>query len=234
MRNALTQQLKNTKHYNLLLLNLFLISCVFVFFFKPSKCDASSNELKSFSADIQSSTWNTQYRTAGGQLVNAQVSFQGNRGTYKIFGNNGNVIGTGNLSNIRFEIPNTKSWLAVGTWSLNGSSGYFDFRSESDTSQFKGNWGFGNNGTKKGFWNGRRLMVEPPQMGANKGNGNVNQDLGRQFYTSWKWQANQKRYFALYCFKKRRTDANYTVQWIFHYPYDNERRLYIYYFNVQK
>jgi hypothetical protein len=99
--------------------------------------------------------WSTSYRSLGGAVLNSNVTldFSGTRGTYSTYDNNGNYLGGGSLTNVRYENFGGQPLLR-GNWSWNGGgSGGFTWRMNPTLDQFSGSYSAGNGGG--GFWNGR-------------------------------------------------------------------------------
>lgn len=100
---------------------------------------------------LHDSSWDTNYQTANGDRVRANVDFQGNHGTYILSGSNA----VGQLTNIRYS-SGQDALLITGQWSLNGSGGYFSFSVPKDNMDvFWGDWGFKRNSID-GAWDGAR------------------------------------------------------------------------------
>jgi hypothetical protein len=100
---------------------------------------------------LQTSSWDTNYTTAGGKRVRAKVDFHGNRGTYLLVGTNT----AGSLSDVQYTVRQD-SFSITGRWSLRGRGGYFSFSIPKDNMEvFWGDWGFAA-GRHGGIWDGIR------------------------------------------------------------------------------
>jgi hypothetical protein len=109
--------------------------------------------LKSFDAScaacqVGNGVWTSDYTTADGTRIDAELEFTRTTGHYF------NDSGFGNLSNIQYQ-GNT----ATGVWTYGNSKGWFQFLFDPDSETFSGNWGMGGLGTDvKGTWSGSRLQ----------------------------------------------------------------------------
>jgi Domain of unknown function (DUF4360) len=93
--------------------------------------------------------WDSTYRTANGQSVDAQIEFVGDRGTYTL--HNGDI---GTFSQVEFINEQLQ-----GYWSLYGVDGWFRFYLFDDRNSFTGVWGYGDIGEDPlGNWSGRTII----------------------------------------------------------------------------
>jgi hypothetical protein len=102
------------------------------------------------------SQWDTEYDSSGVQ-VHAIVTFSNDKGSYNIIDNNNNVTATGIMSNIKYFVMSDTHWLITGHWSLQGSSGAFQFNGAGGPDQFTGGWFSAPPQSGGGQWNGSRI-----------------------------------------------------------------------------
>jgi hypothetical protein len=145
---------------------------------------------------VRSSRWDTTYTTPDGARQRAIVTIEGDSGHYEAIDNAGNVIATGELGQVRVDVnPQTQKFFMSGVWRFeNGQGGGFAFTGDSE--KFRGEYGFGNNLSGVGTWNGRRMAGQGgggPVQGPNIGQGQVN-------YGPWRFNNDTGYYFRVCTF----------------------------------
>ncbi|QDU94927.1 hypothetical protein [Lignipirellula cremea] len=98
--------------------------------------------------------WRTTYRSLGGDIFDAKVviNTNGSTGYYDTYDNNGNVIGGGELYNIKYQNLGQQPILR-GNWSWKaGGSGNFAWKLNPTLDQYEGNYSATSGGG--GFWDG--------------------------------------------------------------------------------
>jgi hypothetical protein len=107
-------------------------------------------------------TFNSTYRSAGGDLITAIVEIDGNSGSYNSFDQFGNPVGSGQLFNVNYGNLGGKPTLS-GDWKwISGSQGRFFWAFDPSYLSFQGNW----TGPGSGFWSGS-YDSGSGQLGAN-------------------------------------------------------------------
>lgn len=91
--------------------------------------------------ELRTSSWDTHY-TVSGQRVHATVTFNGPSGSYDLLDDNGNVLATGDLSHLHYDVnPANGAFAIAGHWALNGESGSLFFSSiHGNPLRFRGHW----------------------------------------------------------------------------------------------
>ena len=99
--------------------------------------------------------WQTQYTNDGNTFdVRVKLATGGTSGTYDTFDGSGNKVGSGTLSNVKYNSIGGQGVLK-GDWRFEGNqSGRFSWAMDAGLDNFNGTWGFGNQGAGGGSWNG--------------------------------------------------------------------------------
>lgn len=131
---------------------------------------------------VRNSNWDSRY-TADGQRIRALVEFRGGRGSYDIMDSRGNVLATGQLSQLQYLVNGPNDLLITGNWRLDGEGGFFQLEVDGNNpDSFTGAWN-SDGAQRGGSWTGTRINRRPqPQQ--NNGP-NVGAAQGRVTYGRW-------------------------------------------------
>lgn len=101
----------------------------------------------------QGLTFDTTYRAANGQLINATVTINGSGGSYSSYNQFGQYVGGGTIYNARY-VNFGQQPLLRGNWRWNnGGRGTFVWHMNNQLTSFSGSWAF-NGGGGGGSWSG--------------------------------------------------------------------------------